>query len=79
MNLHDAVTAAREKFNYKKGRGHKGSPSPRKKPRKIVECACGCGEKLETPDKYCKERRYIQGHNNRGKKWRNKDHAKDEN
>lgn len=41
-----------------------------KKPRVLVECACGCGEKLVTPDSKGRDRTFIQGHNNRGKHWR---------
>ena len=35
----------------------------------IVSCACGCGEKIITPDKRGRERRYIKGHVWRGRKW----------
>lgn len=31
----------------------------------LVDCACGCGEKLEPVDKYGRDRRFISGHNNR--------------
>jgi hypothetical protein len=61
VNLHEAVQIARKKYNHTR----KGVPNPRKKPRRIINCACGCGATLETPDKYCKERRYIKGHNTR--------------
>jgi hypothetical protein len=40
-----------------------------KLPRKIIECACGCGKMLENVDNHGRTRRYITGHNNRGKNW----------
>ena len=45
----------------------------RKRPRKAVVCACGCGKTLINIDNKGRERRYVSGHNQRGKhwKWRN--------
>jgi hypothetical protein len=37
-------------------------PSPRRKPRIEVGCACGCGLTIVTPDKKGRERRYAYGH-----------------
>lgn len=34
-----------------------------------VECACGCGEKFEEMNKWGKKRKYVKGHNNKGKKF----------
>ena len=42
----------------------------RTKIRTVVECACGCGEKIETPDSKGRDRRYLHGHNNRGRSWK---------
>lgn len=41
-----------------------------KKGRKMIYCACGCGEMLETPDSKGRDRKYIRGHNSTGKHWR---------
>jgi len=38
--------------------------------REIINCACGCGQKLENRDSKGRIRSFIQGHNNRGKHWR---------
>lgn len=36
--------------------------------RKIVECACGCGQTFETPTRYyCRQKKYVVGHATRGK------------
>lgn len=32
---------------------------------KTIECACGCGQKLEEKDKYGRKRKFISGHNGR--------------
>jgi len=32
---------------------------------RLIPCACGCGNYIETPDKKGRERKYIHGHNNR--------------
>lgn len=47
-------------------------------PRRIVECACGCGQTFETPTRhYARPKKYISGHNQRGKHWiRGKDDGK---
>lgn len=42
----------------------------RKKPRKSIPCACGCGKYLITPDNKGRDRQYIHGHNQRGRNWR---------
>ena len=31
----------------------------------IIECACGCGQKIKAKDHYGRDRKYINGHNNR--------------
>jgi hypothetical protein len=38
-------------------------------PRRVICCACGCGQTLENLDSKGRERHYITGHNNRGKSW----------
>jgi len=48
----------------------KNSTNARKKPRIEILCACGCGQQLITPDAKGRNRRYIQGHNQRGRHWR---------
>lgn len=40
-----------------------------RKPRVTVECACGCGGTLITPDQKGRDRKYIHGHNAKGKHW----------
>ncbi len=62
-----------EEFNSKK-RDHmaelgKKTGGYNRLPRKIIECACGCGKMLENLDNHGRSRRYITGHNNRGKNW----------
>ena len=42
----------------------------RKKPRKSVFCACGCGKTFITPDKKGRTHLFIVGHSQRGKTWR---------
>lgn len=29
----------------------------------FIECACGCGEKIKSKDKYGRDKKYISGHN----------------
>ncbi len=38
-------------------------------PRVEIFCACGCGEKLINRDNKARLRKYINGHNQRGKHW----------
>lgn len=38
-------------------------------PRKLIPCACGCGELIEHLDKQSKPRHYKFGHRNRGIAW----------
>lgn len=45
-----------------------------KKFRSIIECACGCGKTRLSHDINGKERIYISGHSNRGKKFPNTKH-----
>lgn len=49
--------------------GGKRYAASRKIPRLMVECACGCGEKIETPDSKGRPRKYKHGHNATGH-WR---------
>lgn len=35
----------------------------KRKPRRQVPCACGCGTMITTPDAYGRERKYVHGHN----------------
>lgn len=35
----------------------------RRKVRKMVECACGCGALIETPNRYGRDKRFRWGHN----------------
>ncbi len=44
----------------------------RRLPRTTVKCACGCGMELITPDSQGRFHRYIQGHNQTGRRWRRK-------
>lgn len=37
----------------------------RRKPRRIVACACGCETPIETPDRKGRERTFVSGHNRR--------------
>ena len=41
-----------------------------RQPRVIALCACGCGEQIETPDSKGRRRRFVRGHNQRGRSWR---------
>lgn len=41
-----------------------GKPSPRRKPRISILCACGCGTFIVTPDNKGRDRRFVTGHNN---------------
>lgn len=41
-----------------------------RKKREKKECECGCGGLLTTPNKYGRDKRFIQGHNQKGKKWK---------
>lgn len=41
-----------------------------RKERKVVLCACGCGTLMESVDSKGRERKFIHGHNQRGRKWR---------
>jgi hypothetical protein len=40
----------------------RGKPSPFKRPRFMVPCACGCGAAVESPDRRGRPRAYINGH-----------------
>lgn len=31
----------------------------------MIECACGCGEMIKSKDKYARDVKYVNGHNNR--------------
>ena len=31
----------------------------------IIDCACGCGEQLKNKDRYGRDKKFINGHNNR--------------
>lgn len=42
----------------------------RRKPRETISCACGCGELIETPDEKGRSRKFIRGHNQRGRHWK---------
>lgn len=37
----------------------------KRKPRVTVECACGCGGQVETPDRWGRPRRLVPGHRSR--------------
>jgi len=41
-----------------------------RKPRTTVQCACGCGESFTTPDSKGRDKKYVQGHNAKGKHWK---------
>lgn len=38
--------------------------------RKEISCACGCGETFISPDTKGRARKFIHGHNAKGKNWR---------
>ena len=42
----------------------------RTKPRLIIECACGCGQTLINIDTKGRDRRYLPGHNVKGRHWK---------
>lgn len=44
-----------------------------KKERKMVPCACGCGQIIVSVDSKGRDRKFAKGHNQRGRHWRNKD------
>ena len=31
----------------------------------LIECACGCGEKLKSKDRYGRDKKFVNGHNGR--------------
>ncbi len=31
----------------------------------VIPCACGCGEEIKSKDKYGRDKKYVNGHNNR--------------
>lgn len=39
-------------------------------PRKLIPCACGCGEMIWNYTDHGRPKRYVKGHNQRGKSWR---------
>lgn len=41
-----------------------------KKPRVLIICACGCGQRLISVDKKGRDRKYIHGHNTFGRHWK---------
>lgn len=41
-----------------------------KKERQMIPCACGCGTLICSVNKYGRNKKYAQGHNQRGKHWR---------
>ena len=41
-----------------------------RKERKTITCACGCGTEFITPNKKGRDKKYILGHNQIGKKWK---------
>jgi len=43
--------------------------------RMIILCSCGCGEKLEDRNKYGRKRKFIKGHNQKGKSWKWEKHV----
>ena len=48
----------------------------RKKKNKIIYCLCGCGEKIESLNKWGYQRKYKHGHNAKGKTWKWSKNAK---
>ena len=59
------ITPISKEHKEKFLRGMRMYAASRRKERVIVECACGCGDKLETPDSRGRDRKYIHGHNNK--------------
>ena len=37
----------------------------RRQPRTLVDCECRCGQRIETPDRKGRRRRFVSGHNAR--------------
>ena len=31
----------------------------------LIDCACGCGQKIKSKDRYARDKKYISGHNGR--------------
>lgn len=48
----------------------KNAPNARRKERRHIQCACGCGASLVTPNKWGRDREFIHGHNPRGRHWK---------
>jgi hypothetical protein len=48
-------------------RGHYAPPGAQVRTNEVICCACGCQQTLWRYDKCWRERRYISGHNARGK------------
>jgi len=40
-----------------------------RKPRILIKCACGCGQDLICVDEKGRDRKYLQGHNTRNRRW----------
>ena len=55
---------AKEKWRKNVRKAVLKSYDGRRAERKLVECACGCGKFIETPDKRGRKRMYIFGHFN---------------
>lgn len=70
-SLHHASMSATEKEMHL-GRlvsGRKRQAQSIRKPRIVIDCACGCGSQIETPDAKGRDRKFIQGHNQIGRNW----------
>lgn len=37
--------------------------------RSLIPCGCGCGEQIEDLDDRARPRRFVPGHNQRGRRW----------
>lgn len=42
-------------------------------PRRLIPCACGCGEMIWNYTDHGRSKKYVKGHNQRGKTWRRKE------
>jgi hypothetical protein len=51
-------------------KGIEKSAEIRRKERKLISCACGCGILIEDYDSRGRPRRFVHGHNQRGRAWK---------
>jgi hypothetical protein len=67
-NLEWATSSENNQHAYDTGlrtRTIAAATAARRKPRRMVPCACGCGSNVETPDRKGRDRTFLNGHNRR--------------